>query len=475
MDSTLVKSKQLVSDRAQPVSAASRCTAFHQLALDLIEREAHIILHVTQLVVSAVTDLLDHSTGMLMIHNNGPVQMKTTKVKGPPPVPPRPNQSVVNEALAKTRKAVAESRANNVTKSNIPKELPKRSIKAKTLERTCSLERPSASPKQNGLARVKSFIRDVISSDRSSSSDERRSTGPNSRRSSSDSSSIPGPISIKKSNESLNFKSVKSCKQILVRSLSASNKLDADPSKGKVSKSSSFAEKTIPIRKAPPPPLSPKPKLRPLRPLPIRQHSLSDKGSPKHSPELTPYVLPIDVQKPPTPVNDAPYASVEDFKDRLPTKPEFENNNHEQDKHEVECKPNSDTDNENNNSLERKTSRVTEMLISEIIASRKHKDDTNAVIDKGKVEDDTSSFEYNLEPIKKDMSNHEMLIYELQTMRSQSNVPESLDSKELVDIDKCESESSEPNYALSSESSGSTDEGSDRAYAYILDDDLKSR
>ncbi|CAG9785451.1 unnamed protein product [Diatraea saccharalis] len=412
---------------------------------------------------------------MLMVQTNTQ-PMKTNKLKGPPPVPPRPNQSVVAEALAKTRKAVADSKAS-LSKSRTPYK-QENSAKSKTLDRSNTVNQTTVSPKQNGLARVKSFIRDVIS-DRSSSSDERKSSGQNSRRSSSDSSTIPAT---KRSNESLNSKAVKTCKQILVRSLSTSNKLDQD-TKCKVSKSSSFAEKTLPLRKAPPPPLSPKPKLKPMKPLPVQRSSRSSScSSPKQSPEISPYSSPIDAKPPQTPVPEAPYASVEEvqeFDDRLRSSPSKQINNQP----EIPSSPIRDESvNKNNSSLERKTSRVTEMLISEILASRNgSKNDENTVIDKGKdTENLTNGSDSPEIEMMKDMNNHEMLIYELQTMHSQSNVPEIIDAKETTpsESDKnglCDSEDSDQIYAMSSVTSGNTENGYDQTYAYILDDDLKSR
>lgn len=413
---------------------------------------------------------------MLMVQTNAQ-PMKNSKIKGPPPVPPRPNQSVVAEALAKTRKAVADSKAS-FTKSRAFSKQDNHYTKAKTLDRANTVSESTVSPKQNGLARVKSFIRDVIS-DRSSSSDERKSSGQNSRRSSSDSSSIPTPTSNKKSNESLNSKAVKTCRQILVRSLSTSNKLDQD-SKCKVSKSSSFAEKTLPLRKAPPPPLSPKPKLKPMKPLPVNKSPVNSSKS-KISPEVSPYSSPIDAKPPQSPVSEAPYASVEEvqeFDDRLRNSPSKQVSTPPAKQTEPGSPKVEDNVNKNNNSLERKTSRVTEMLISEIIASRnnnKEKDEAHTVIDKGKDSgimtngNDTSEME-----MMKDMNNHEMLIYELQTMRSQSNVPETLDTPEYAEANgQCDSEDSEQNYAMSSVTSGNIED--DQAYAYILDDDLKSR
>ncbi|KAG6445690.1 uncharacterized protein LOC115440606 [Manduca sexta] len=410
---------------------------------------------------------------MLMVQTNAQ-PMKNNKLKCPPPVPPRPNQSVVAEALAKTRKAVAESKAN-FTKSRAFAKHEQHSVssRAKTLDRSNTTVQATVSPKQNGLARVKSFIRDVIS-DRSSSSDERKSSGQNSRRSSSDSCSIPAPTSIKKSNESLNSKAVKTCRQILVRSLSTSNKLDQDP-KCKVTKSSSFAEKTMPLRKAPPPPLSPKPKLKPMKPLPVQKHCLENAKT-KHSPEISPYSSPIDAKPPLSPPAEAPYASVDEvqeFDDRLRNSPSKQISVTNP---QAEKAVRDQTENKNNNSLERKTSRVTEMLISEILASRNNnKDESNVVIDKGKGSENTCNGNDSPEvEMMKDMNNHEMLIYELQTMRSQSNVPESLD-KECVDKNgQCDSEDSEVNYAASSVSADELD-SYDQAYAYILDDDLKSR
>lgn len=408
---------------------------------------------------------------MLMVQTNAQ-PMKTTKLKGPPPVPPRPKQSVVAEALAKTRKAVAESKANFSKNHVSPKD--ERSPRSKTLDRTTQ---PSVSPKQNGLARVKSFIRDVIS-DRSSSSDEKKSSGQNSRRSSSDSSTALK----KSSNESLNSKAVKTCKQILVRSLSTSNKLDQD-AKYKVSKSSSFGEKSLPLRKAPPPPLSPKPKVKPMRPLPLYKSLERKKPKAPLLPEVSPYASPVDAKPPQSPRSEAPYATVEEvqeFDDRLRNSPSKQVNNLANTQIAPDTPKCDETVNKNNNSLERKTSRVTEMLISEILASRNN----NTVIDKGK--DSEKVTNGNVSPeieMMKDMNNHEMLIYELQTMRSQSNVPESLDypteepARETSSEEKngrCDSEDS--NYdAVPSEESGITDDGSDQAYAYISDDDLKSR
>lgn len=412
---------------------------------------------------------------MLMVQTNAQ-PMKSGKIKGPPPVPPRPNQSVVAEALAKTRKAVAESKAN-LTKSRAKPET--KTAKAKTLERANTVNHTTVSPKQNGLARVKSFIRDVIS-DRSSSSDERRSSGHNSRRSSSDSSSVQTPAPFKRSNESLNSKAVKTCKQILVRSLSTSNKLDQD-AKCKVIKSSSFAEKTLPLRKAPPPPLSPKPKLKPMKPLPVQKNAHSNHSSPKHSPEISPYSSPIDAKPPRSPLSEAPYATVEEvqeFDDRLRNSPSKQVNNQSNTVELAKSSKCDDSVNKNNNSLERKTSRVTELLISEILASRNNnKNDANTVIDKGKDSENLTNGCDSPEIEKmKDMNNHEMLIYELQTMHSQSNVPNALNNKDSVEKNgHCDSEDSEQNYAMSSVTSGNTDDGYDQAYAYILDDDLKSR
>lgn len=413
---------------------------------------------------------------MLMVQTNAQ-PMKTTKLKGPPPVPPRPKQSVVAEALAKTRKAVAESKANFSKNHVSPKD--ERSPRSKTLDRTMQ---PSVSPKQNGLARVKSFIRDVIS-DRSSSSDEKKSSGQNSRRSSSDSSTALK----KSSNESLNSKAVKTCKQILVRSLSTSNKLDQD-TKCKVSKSSSFGEKTLPLRKAPPPPLSPKPKVKPMRPLPLYRSLERRKPKAPLSPEVSPYASPVDAKPPQSPHSEAPYATVEEvqeFDDRLRNSPSKQVNNLDNIQTAPDTPKCDETVNKNNNSLERKTSRVTEMLISEILASRNNnKDNAHTVIDKGK--DSEKLTNGNVSPeieMMKDMNNHEMLIYELQTMRSQSNVPESLDypiekpARETSPEERnghCHSE--DFNYdAVPSEESGNTEDGNDQAYAYISDDDLKSR
>ncbi|KOB52254.1 Anaphase-promoting complex subunit 11 [Operophtera brumata] len=219
----------------------------------------------------------DGSFSMLMVQSNAQ-PMKSNKLKGPPPVPPRPNQSVVAEALAKTRKAVADSKANFTKSRAFSKREQTTTSRSKTLERANTANPTLVSPKQNGLARVKSFIRDVIS-DRSSS--------------------------------------------------------------------------------------------------------------------------------------------------------------------------------RNNN----------------------NKDEANIVIDKGKGSENMNNGDDIPEHLMmKDMNNHEMLIYELQTMRSQSNVPESLDIKECEDINgQCDSEDSEPNYAVSSVTSGNTDDGYDQAYAYILDVDLKSR
>lgn len=413
---------------------------------------------------------------MLMVQTNTQ-PMKNSKIKGPPPVPPRPNQSVVAEALAKTRKAVADSKAS-FTKSRAFSKQENHytsKSKSKTLDRANTVSEPTVSPKQNGLARVKSFIRDVIS-DRSSSSDERKSSGQNSRRSSSDSSSIPTPTSNKKSNESLNSKAVKTCRQILVRSLSTSNKLDQD-SKCKVSKSSSFAEKTLPLRKAPPPPLSPKPKLKPMKSVSVHKSPVNSNKS-KESPEISPYSSPIDAKPPKSPVSEAPYASVEEvqeFDDRLRNSPSKQVSTPPDTRTEPGSPKADENVNKDNNSLERKTSRVTEMLISEILASRNNnKDEANIVIDKGK---DSENIGNDTEmEMMKDMNNHEMLIYELQTMHSQSNVPESLETVEYAEAEtngQCDSEDSEQNYAMSSVASENTDD--DQAYAYILDDDLKSR
>lgn len=412
---------------------------------------------------------------MLMVQSNAH-PMKNTKVKGPPPVPPRPSQNVVAEALAKTRKAVADSKVN-ITKSRVftKNEQTNVSSKAKTLDRKSTTPPQTVSPKQNGLARVKSFIRDVIS-DRSSSSDERKSSGQNSRRSSSDSSSIPGSTTSKKSNESLNAKAVKTCKNILVRSLSTSNKLDQD-AKCKVTKSSSFAEKTLPLRKAPPPPLSPKPKLKLINP-PINQKRPADNKPRNVSPEVSCYMSPVDAKLIENQIGEAPYASVEevkDFDDNLRNSPSkcSTPKNYSNSSEKV------DTKIVNINSLERKTSQVTDMLISEILATRNNnKDEVNIVIDKGKNCEITGNNNESPEVDTKAMNNHEMLIYELQTMRSQSNVPESLDNAREdspVIIDRCDDDESDPNYAMSSVTSGNTEDDYDQAYAYIADYDLKSR
>lgn len=421
---------------------------------------------------------------MLMVQSNTAVPIKNTKLKGPPPIPPRPNQSVVAEALAKTRKAVADSKASLTKSRTITKQDSQSKLsKAKTLERTNSRQSTSPSPKQNGLARVKSFIRDVIS-DRSSSSDERKSSGQNSRRSSSDSSSTPASISAKKSNESLNTKAVKTCKQILVRSLSTSNKIDQD-AKSKVIKSSSFAEKTFPLRKAPPPPLSPKPKLKPMKPLPVNRKSLENiyKAPPKQLPE-PPYSTPVDATKSSSPTEEAPYATVEEFQnkeDRLHDIPENNSPIHTNikvnDNIVQEVNPSCEEMSVKTNSLERKTSRVTEMLISEIIASR-IKNDANAVIDKGKEDMVLATNGDDSPEIRKDnMNNHEMLIYELQTMRSQSNVPENLEIQSPMEPnDRCSSDENSEGCPESPEFNEQT-QVSDYAnpYACILDNDLKSR
>lgn len=437
---------------------------------------------------------------MLMVQSNAQ-PMKSSKLKGPPPVPPRPNQSVVAEALAKTRKAVADSKANFTKSRTFSKREQTVTPRSKTLDRANTANPTLISPKQNGLARVKSFIRDVIS-DRSSSSDERKSSGQNSRRSSSDSNSLPPPGATKRSNESLNSKAVKTCRQILVRSLSTSNKLDQD-AKCKVTKSSSFAEKTLPLRKAPPPPLSPKPKLKPMKPLPVQKKNVVNNFEHRtkveistyvsRQVEVSPYSSPIDAKPPQSPPPEAPYASVEEvqeFDDRLRNSPSKEVNQPPIPSTPCPTTPPSppvvpaspkqvETSNGNTNSLERKTSRVTELLISEILASRNNnnKDEANTVIDKGKSTENLCNGNDSPEVLMmKDMNNHEMLIYELQTMRSQSNVPENLDLKDCEDINDHDSEDSEPNYAMSSATSGNTDDdGYDQAYAYIVDVDLKSR
>lgn len=407
---------------------------------------------------------------MLMVHTNAH-PMKTTKIKGPPPVPPRPSQSMVAEALAKTRKAVADSKATlSKSRTFTKNEVNHVSSKAKTLDRNSTPTKPSVSPRQNGLARVKSFIKDVIS-DRSSSSDERKSSGQNSRRSSSDSSSIHSPTS-NKSSESLNSKAVKTCKQILVRSLSTSNKLDQD-SKCKVSKSSSFAEKTLPLRKAPPPPLSPKPKLKPMKPLPPVQRNIKPSRYTKQA-DAGIYTLPVDAKPVENQVTEECYATVEEIPnvdDRLQNTVQKPVNSQSDIENNSEHHSQENIINANNNSLERKTSRVTEMLISEILASRNNnKDEANAVIDKGKDSTHPSNGNDSEIEMMKDMNNHEMLIYELQTMRSQSNVPQCGDVKDSDDM-QCDSDS-EHNYAMSIASGNPED---DHAYAYIQDDDLKSR
>ncbi|XP_050674131.1 protein ENL-like isoform X1 [Leptidea sinapis] len=409
---------------------------------------------------------------MLMVQTNSQ-PMKTTKIKGPPPVPPRPSQSMVAEALAKTRKAVADSKASLIkTRTYTKQESHHVSSKAKTLDRTSATTKPSVLPRQNGLARVKSFIRDVIS-DRSSS-DEKKSSGGNSRRSSSDSSSIHSPSSAKKSNESLNSRAVKTCKQILVRSLSTSNKLDLD-SKCKVSKSSSFAEKTLPLRKAPPPPLSPKPKIKPLKQAPLQNSSLPKRPPKPPEPEVDPYSLPVDAKTTENPVQEAPYATVDEviqIENRLEPIPVQDNNI--DNKKDVNDNTEDESVNTNNNSLERKTSRVTEMLISEILASRSNNnDEVNTVIDKGKDSPKLADCCSTDMEIMKDMNNHEMLIYELQSMRSQSNVPDGLSDQEALEkMDNYDSDC-EQNYAMSSASH--TGEDLDQSYAYIADTDLKSR
>ncbi|CAK1601246.1 unnamed protein product [Parnassius mnemosyne] len=411
---------------------------------------------------------------MLMVQTNAQ-PMKTNKIKGPPPVPPRPSQSLVAEALAKTRKAVTESKSS-LSKSRASSKQDLNNVtKAKTLERSCAASQQSVSSKANGLARVKSFIRDVIS-DRSSSSDERKSSGQNSRRSSSDSNSIQGSASAKRSNESLNSKAAKTCRQILVRSLSTSNKLDQD-SKCKVSKSSSFVEKTLPLRKAPPPPLSPKPKLKPMKPLPVNKNVSNQNKHKKQLTELSPYSLPVDAKNEFVVVPEAPYATVDEvqeFDDRLRNSPSRQTNNAFDTQNVYDNSKNEDP-NKNSNSLERKTSRVTEMLISEILAGRNNNiGEANTVIDKGK--NSTNLTNGNVSPdIMKDMNNHEMLIYELQTMRSQSNVPVTVDEEEPSQkSEQCDSDS-EPNYAMCSVTSEQTDDTYDQAYSYIVDDDLKSR
>lgn len=395
--------------------------------------------------------------------------MKTNKIKGPPPVPPRPSQSLVAEALAKTRKAVTESKAS-LSKSRASSKQDLHNVaKAKTLDRTYAASHQIVSPKQNGLARVKSFIKDVIS-DRSSSSDERKSSGQNSRRSSSDSNSLPGPASVKRSNESLNSKAAKTCRQILVRSLSTSNKLDQQDPKCKVSKSSSFAEKTLPLRRAPPPPLSPKPKLKPMKPSPTNKTAPHQSKQKKQTADVSLYSQPIDARVNPVQVTEAPYATVDEvqeFDDRLRSSPTRLTDESQAHDNTFNREPNANSD-----SLEQKTSRVTEMLISEILASRNNNtDEANTVIDKGK----GNLTNGNRSPeITKDMSNHEMLIYELQTMRSQPNVPDCLEREGSVKSEQCESDT-EPNYATCSLTSEQTDDAYDQAYAYIADDDLKSR
>ncbi|GBO98621.1 hypothetical protein EVAR_167_1 [Eumeta japonica] len=415
---------------------------------------------------------------MLMVQSNPQVPMKSNKLKGPPPVPPRPNQSVVAEALAKTRRAVAESRAGFKARVTTKQDQQKNASKAKTIERTDAAAQPSnTSPKQNGLARVKSFIRDVIS-DRGSSSDERKSSGHNSRRSSSDSSSPPARPTVRKSTESVNSKAVKTCKQILVRSLSTSNKLDQD-SKSRVPKSCSFAEKALPSRKAPPPPLSPKPKIKPIKLLPTSAGSLEQLHDRRlnNSPDVGPYSTPIDAKNCPlSPSSDAPYATVEEmqeFDSRLRNSPS------KQSVKDVCCDAGRDaeaapaapegTPPRTESTLERKTSRVTERLISEILAGR-NKNDANAVIDKGKARDGEKL---------PDMNNHEMLIYELQTMRSQSDVPGTVAGPSPESpgrADSCSSVRSEER-ASDAPSSSVHSEGGDSAnpYACVIDDGLKSR
>lgn len=181
------------------------------------------------------------------------------------------------------------------------------------------------------------------------------------------------------------------------------------------------------------------------------------------------YSTPIDAKKPPSPPTDAPYATVQevqDFDDRLKVNPDsIEAVNSTINESALSSTPSSE-EALKTNSLERKTSRVTEMLISEILASR-NKSDENSVIDKGKPDDPESP------EIRKDMNNHEMLIYELQTMRSQSNVPEGffeeITTESGTGVPEMCSEECPPSPGSSVDSNYAD------PYACVIDDNLKSR
>lgn len=196
--------------------------------------------------------------------NNG------VKMARPPPVPPRPDRSLVADALARSRKVPAPVLPPGLKKDlspKIPETLPPQETPKPSTNKL-------PSPKLNGLSRVKSFIRDVMT-EKKSSEDKKHSKDDILNKNGGVKSHIPIPQSPKiKGNEppSLNYPQEESVKnqssQSVVRTLCSviMNNSDKDKDKAgelkpgvRVIKSNSFAEKAVPVRRAPPPPISPKP------------------------------------------------------------------------------------------------------------------------------------------------------------------------------------------------------------------------
>lgn len=202
---------------------------------------------------------------MLTMRGGGPQVTNGVKMGRPPPVPPRPDKSLVADALAKSRKIPAPV-------------LPLSLKKEQTPEQDAQPPNKLPSPKLNGLSRVKSFIRDVMN-DKKNSEDKKALD-------SAKTTPVKSHIPVSQSQQqlsktkpknpvSLNYPTEESVKnqssQSVVRTLcsvlknSSTDKAKSSPNennpndKARVVKSNSFADKPVPLRRAPPPPISPKP------------------------------------------------------------------------------------------------------------------------------------------------------------------------------------------------------------------------
>lgn len=189
---------------------------------------------------------------MLTMRGGGPQVATANGVKmgRPPPVPPRPDKSVVADALAKSRKIPAPVLPPNLKKDKEKEEQPQK----------------MPSPKLNGLSRVKSFIRDVMNDKKSPTENTPpKSQIPVSQQQTSKTKASKSPVSLNyPTEESVKNQSsqsvVRSLCSVLINSSDKAKHVENNPKdKAKIVKSNSFADKPVPVRRAPPPPISPKP------------------------------------------------------------------------------------------------------------------------------------------------------------------------------------------------------------------------